>query len=100
MNAATSLNKRYSDSKSNRMDDLESKIQELESLLADRKEDLFISRQDLERSRIENIALRNFIQTLYESCDGLEDAELTLEEVLENLKQNIRTFAKDHNIRL
>lgn len=82
------------------MEDLESKIQELESLLADRKEDLFICGQDLDRARIENIALKNFIQTLYESCDALEDTELTLEEVLENLNQNIRTFAKDHNVRL
>lgn len=78
----------------------EKEIEELKAELADRKEDLFISQQDLERSRTENIALKNFIQTLYESCDGLEGTDLTLDEVLLNLKQNIRTFAKDHNIKL
>jgi Ca2+-binding EF-hand superfamily protein len=82
------------------LNDLENKIEELNALLADRKEDLFITKQDLERIRVENIALKNFIQTLYESCDGVEIDEITIEAILENLKQNIRTFARDHNIRL
>ncbi|MFY0600412.1 MAG: hypothetical protein JXR03_12135 [Cyclobacteriaceae bacterium] len=72
----------------------------LKSQLADRNEELFISQQDEERWRTENIALKNFIQTLYESCEGLEQTELSLEEVLENLTKNIRVFAKAHNIKL
>ncbi len=78
----------------------EDKIRELESQLADLKESLFLSQQDEERWRIENIALKNFVQNIYESCEGMEDTELTLEEVLQNLKENIRKFARDHNIRL
>jgi hypothetical protein len=78
----------------------EDKISELQEQLADFKESLFLSQQDEDRWRVENIALKNFIQTLYESCEGLEDTELTLEEVLQNLKENIRVFARDHNIRL
>ena len=78
----------------------EDKISELQEQLADLKESLFLSQQDEDRWRVENIALKNFIQTLYESCEGLEDTELTLEEVLRNLKENIRVFARDHNIRL
>lgn len=68
--------------------------------IAQLQEELFLSRQDEERWRTENIALRNFIQNLYESCEGLEDTELTLPEVLENLKRNIQVFARDHRIRL
>lgn len=68
--------------------------------IAQLQEELCLSRQDEERWRTENIALRNFIQNLYESCEGLEDTELTLPEVLENLKRNIQVFARDHRIRL
>lgn len=68
--------------------------------IAQLQEELFLSKQDEERWRTENIALRNFIQNLYESCEGLGDTELTLPEVLENLKRNIQVFARDHRIRL
>jgi len=95
------LKKRLQNSKNSLfLDNLETRISELENQLADLKESLFLSQQDEERYRIENIALKNFIQNLYESCEGLEDTELTLEDILSNLKQNIRTFAKDNNIRL
>ncbi|REE01760.1 hypothetical protein [Marinoscillum furvescens] len=75
-------------------------LDQLQSELADKKEDLFLCQQDLEKLRNENIALKNFIQTLYESCEGLEGTELSLEEVLDNLKDNIRRFSKDHQIYL
>jgi len=67
------------------------------------REELFLSRQDGDRYRTESIALKNFIQTIYESCERLEnteDAEITLKEVLKNLKENIKVFARDHHIRL
>jgi len=73
---------------------------QLKEQLAQQQEELFLCRQDGERYRNESIALKNFIQDLYESCEGLEDTELTLEEVLKNLKKNIQVFAKDHRIRL
>ncbi|MEQ9299399.1 MAG: hypothetical protein RIF33_12580 [Cyclobacteriaceae bacterium] len=76
------------------------KIQQLEDQLANHKEDLFLAKIDLEKCRTENIALRGFIQNVYESCEGLEGAELTLEEVLHNLRKNIRIFSRDHQIRL
>jgi len=78
----------------------EDKISELETQLADLKETLFLSQLDQDKYRVENIALKNFIQNLYESTEGLEETELTLEDVLSNLKENIRKFARDHNIRL
>lgn len=78
----------------------EERIRELENQLADLKESLFLSQQDEERWRIENIALKNFVQNLFESCEGMQDTELTLDEVLRNLKENIRKFARDHNITL
>jgi len=74
--------------------------QPLEEQLEQLKEDLFLSQSDLDLARTENIALKNFIQNVYESCEGLEDTQLTLSEVLENLKENIRIFSKDHRIRL
>lgn len=75
-------------------------LDQLKSELADKKEDLFLCQQDLEKMRNENIALKNFIQNVYESCEGMEDTELTLSEVLKNLKDNIRRFSKDHQIYL
>ncbi len=65
-------------------------------------EELFLSRQDAERYRTESIALKNFIQTIYESCDSLERSEnheISLQEVLKNLKENIKTFGRDNRIR-
>ncbi len=65
-------------------------------------EELFLCRQDVERYRTESIALKNFIQTIYENCERLEsieDNEITLKEVLKNLKENIKTFGRDHRIR-
>ena len=78
------------------MDELEKLKEQVTQL----NEDLFLCRQDEERWRTENIALKNFIQTLYENCEGFENTELTLEAVLKNLKENIRVFAREHRIRL
>lgn len=78
-------------------------ISELKEQLDQLGEELFLCRQDGERYRTESIALKNFIQTIYESCERLEqteDAEITLKEVLKNLKENIRVFARDHHMRL
>ena len=68
--------------------------------LADIKEALFLCQQDEQKLRTENIALKNFVQNVYESCEGLEESSLALEEVLSNLKKNIQVFAKVHQIRL
>lgn len=76
------------------------KLAQLQEALDQAKEDLFIAQTDLAHARTENIALKNFIQNLYESCEGLENVELSLQDVLKNLMQNIRTFGQDHNIRL
>ena len=78
----------------------EDELEELQRKLDQAEEEAFLAKSDLEYARTENIALKNFIQNLYESCDGLEDTELTLKEVLENLKENIRTFAKAHKFGL
>lgn len=64
------------------------------------KEDLFLAYSDLDKARTENVALKNFILDLYESCEALEESEMALGTVLENLKKNIRMFSKDHNIRI
>ena len=64
------------------------------------KEDLFLAQSDLETSSTQNIVLKNFIQNIYESCDGIEDDSLELNTLLKNLKENIRVFAKANNIRL
>ena len=76
---------------------------ELKERVNQLQEELFLCRQDGERYRTESIALKNFIQTLYENCESIEsdkDSELTLEELLKNLKENIQVFARDHYIRL
>jgi hypothetical protein len=76
---------------------------ELKEQLEQLHEELFLCRQDTERYRTESIALKNFIQTLYENCEKVEsdkDTELTLTDLLKNLKENIRVFARDHHIRL
>jgi hypothetical protein len=76
---------------------------ELKEQLEQLKEELFLGRQDVEKYRTENIALKNFIQTLYENCEKVQadkDTELTLADLLKNLKENIRVFARDHFIRL
>ena len=70
--------------------------EELEQL----NEDLFLSQNDLEFTRTENVALKSFIQNLYDSCQELEETELSLQEVLKNLKENIRLFSRENRIRL
>ena len=82
------------------MIDAKKKIDELDEKLAQANEDLFLAKSDLEFSKSENIALKNFVQNLYESCEGLEDMEIDLAHVIKNLKENIRVFAKDHGITL
>lgn len=78
------------------MEENEKDNEELEQL----REDLFLAHTDLNSARTENIALKNFIQNIYESCEGLEETDLTLEALLSNLKENIRVFSKEHRIRL
>ncbi|MEM6642335.1 MAG: hypothetical protein AAF616_05105 [Bacteroidota bacterium] len=73
--------------------DLEEEIEQL-------REDLFLAQTDLKNARLENVSLKNFIQTLYESCEGLEETDLTLAELLSNLKENIRRFSKDNGVRI
>ena len=70
--------------------------EELEQL----KEDLFLDQNDLEFTRTENVELKSFIQNLYDSCQELEETELSLQEVLKNLKENIRLFSRENRIRL
>ena len=81
-------------------DETDKKMKEPEELLQEAREHLFLCQSDLRQSVTENIALRNFIQNLYESCDALENTELEMNQVLHNLKENIRVFARDHQIRL
>ena len=80
--------------------DEETRLSKLQEENEQFKEDLFLAQTDLENARTENIALKNFIQNIYESCEGLEETELSLPDVLNNLKENIRIFSKDHRIRL
>lgn len=82
------------------MSDQIEKLQELTEKLAQAKEDLFLAKSDLDSAKIENIALKNFIQNVYESCDGLDDIGIELEDLLQNLKENIRVFARDNGIKL
>ena len=63
-------------------------------------EDLFLTQSDLESARNENIALKNFIQNLYESCEGIESNKFDLQTVLDNLMENIRDFSRVNGIRL
>jgi len=79
------------------MDNIEEKLREE---LEQQKEDLFLSQSDLDYLRTENTALKNFIQNIYESCEGLEETDLSLADLIKNLKENIRVFSKDNNIRL
>ncbi|MEM6736438.1 MAG: hypothetical protein AAF620_10260 [Bacteroidota bacterium] len=64
------------------------------------REDLFLAQTDLENAKTENIALKNFIQNIYESCEELGETEISLDNVLCNLKKNIQIFSKAHRIRL
>lgn len=81
--------------------DLEKRLSQLEEVLADLKEEVFLCHLELDKIRTESIAMKNFIQNLYESCHSIDaESELTVEEVLKNLMENIRVFARDHNIGL
>lgn len=75
-------------------------LKELAERLDQAKEQNFLDQTDLKKVTAENIALRNFLQTIYESCDQIEDSELTLKDLISNLKENIRVFACDHQMRL
>lgn len=75
-------------------------FEKLHEEIAQLKEDLFLAQTDLENARTENIALKNFVQNIYESCEGLDDADLSLKDVITNLKENIRIFSRDHRISL
>jgi len=79
----------------------EEKFEELSERLEQMKEDLFLAKTDLENARVENISLKGFIQNLYDSCEELEEeTNLELDAVLKNLKENIRQFCKQQNIKL
>ncbi|MFY0654590.1 MAG: hypothetical protein JXQ96_21320 [Cyclobacteriaceae bacterium] len=80
--------------------DEKSNIEELQLRIDQLSEELFLSNSDLNYARTENVALKGFIQNLFESCEALEDSELELQTVLNNLKDNIREFSTSHNIRL
>ena len=78
-------------------------LDKLKAQLEQTQEELFLCRQDVDRYRTESFALKNFVQTLYENCERVEadkDSDITLHEVLKHLKENIRIFARDHQIRL
>jgi chromosome segregation ATPase len=80
--------------------DKEKELEEMKARLADAREALFINETDLKKATIENIALKNFIQTLYESCENVNSEEIELEAVIANLKDNIRVFSRAYFIRI
>lgn len=80
------------------IDENDDKSERLEEERDQIKEELFLAQSDLTQLRTENTSLKNFLHTVYESCEGLEDTDLALSDVLKNLKENIRVFAKDHHI--
>ncbi len=80
--------------------DTQKELDEVKAKLADAQEALFLSDIDLKKATTENVALKNFIQNLYESCENVNAEEIDLEAVLSNLKENIRVFARAHFIRL
>lgn len=75
-------------------------LEELQRRLDDAEEKAFLALNDLDHARTENIALKNFIQNLYESCEGIEDMDISLKDVIKNLRENIRVFSRHNNIRL
>ncbi len=75
------------------------RITELEEQLANANEELFLAQSDLKQAQVLQVELMNFIQNIYESCDQLEEDQ-DLSELLKNLKENIRVFAKVNRIRL
>lgn len=80
--------------------DQKEELVEVKAQLADAREALFLSDTDLKKAVTENIALKNFIQNLYESCENVDSEEIDIETILSNLKENIRVFARVHFIRL
>lgn len=80
--------------------DIQKDLDVVKASLADAKEALFLSNMDLKKATTENIALKNFIQNLYESCENVDSEEIDLQAVISNLKENIRVFARAHFIKL
>lgn len=75
-------------------------LHELGERLEQAKEQTFLDQYDLKKAVTENIALKTFVQNIYESCDQVDQSELSMEGLIKNLKENIRVFAKDHKIKL
>lgn len=75
-------------------------LNELSERLEQAKEQAFLDQYDLKKALTENIAMKTFVQNIYESCDQIDQSALSLEDLIKNLKENIRIFAKDHKIKL
>ncbi|MEM9325992.1 MAG: hypothetical protein AAGA85_10060 [Bacteroidota bacterium] len=82
------------------MDDA-ARIEQLERELDEAKEQLYNTQSDLKYILTDNIAIKDFIQDLYESCQELQkEQELEGQQIVRNLMKNIEVFAKDHRLRL
>ncbi|MEM8894959.1 MAG: hypothetical protein AAGC88_10310 [Bacteroidota bacterium] len=82
------------------MEEEKGQIELLQAELENLREELFLAQTDIEKYRNENIALKGFIQNIYESCEAVNDLDVGLEDVLSNLRINIQKLAKAHSIRL
>jgi len=82
------------------MDDSD-RIERLEKELDEVKEQLYNTQSDLKYILTDNIAIKDFIQDLYENCRELKDGtDLSVEDIISNLMRNIEVFARDHRMRL
>ncbi len=81
----------------------EEKIAELERQIDELQEEKFLLQQDFKKESFIKTELQEFIGNIYHSCNTLledKDSELEASEVIKNLLQNIKDFAREYKIRL
>jgi hypothetical protein len=79
------------------------KYDELEAKLDEAMLRIYELEIQQERDRLVKYELQDFIRSIYHECRNLmksEGQDLTLEEVLANLSENIRVMARDYRIDL
>jgi len=80
--------------------DADSEIKALQEKIDQLEEELFNCQMNSKLLKNQNIALKEFLGNLLDSCRSLKDSDLELSGIVKNLTFNIHAFLKDNNIRI
>ncbi len=80
--------------------DADNEIKALQEKIDQLEEELFNCQTNSKLLKNQNIALKEFLGNLLDSCRSLKDCDLGSSKIFENLTFNIHAFLKGNNIRV